>query len=65
MNWTRLCDESDAVVANFIQVETPEERPGLRGGMREADKPGGLLLQGDTPKHLEVGKLLRCVNTGM
>lgn len=44
----------DAVVGIFIQFAGPAERPAQLAGMKQAVKPGGiLLLQGYTPKQLE------------
>ena len=44
----------DAVVGIFIQFAGPAERPRQLAGMKDAVKPGGvLLLQGYTPKQLE------------
>lgn len=42
------------VVGIFIQFAGPAERPAQMAGMKQAVKPGGLLLlQGYTPKQLE------------
>lgn len=44
----------DAVVGIFIQFASAAERPVLFAGMKQALKPGGLLLlQGYTPRQLE------------
>jgi hypothetical protein len=44
----------DVVVGIFIQFAGPAERPAQMAGMKQAVKPGGLLLlQGYTPKQLE------------
>jgi SAM-dependent methyltransferase len=44
----------DVVVEIFTQFSTPAERPRKWAGMRQALKPGGLLiLQGYTPKQLD------------
>lgn len=44
----------DAVLGIFIQFAGPAERPRQLAGMKDAVKPGGiLLLQGYTPKQLE------------
>lgn len=44
----------DAVVGIFIQFASAGERPALFAGMKQALKPGGLLLlQGYTPRQLE------------
>lgn len=44
----------DAVLGIFIQFAGPAERPRQMAGMKQAVKPGGvLLLQGYTPKQLE------------
>ena len=46
----------DAIVAIFIQFVGPEGRARQFAGMRQALKPGGLLiLQGYTPRQLEYG----------
>lgn len=51
-NWPQA--EFDAVVGIFIQFAGPAERPRQLAGMKQAVKPGGvLLLQGYTPKQLE------------
>ena len=54
LNWDWPREEFDAVVGIFIQFATPAERPRQLAGMKQAVKPGGLLLlQGYTPKQLE------------
>ena len=54
LNWDWPQEEFDAVVGIFIQFATPAERPRQLAGMKQAVKPGGLLLlQGYTPKQLE------------
>ena len=54
--WTYPDNAFDVVVEIFTQFSTPEERPRKWAGMRQALKPGGLLiLQGYTPKQLEYG----------
>lgn len=54
LNWDWPQDAYDAVVGIFIQFATPAERPRQLAGMKQAVKPGGLLLlQGYTPKQLE------------
>jgi len=46
----------DAVVGVFIQFSPPAERQAVFAGMKQAVKPGGLvLLHGYTPKQLEYG----------
>lgn len=55
-NWNWPQAEFDAVVGIFIQFAGPAERPRQLAGMKQAVKPGGvLLLQGYTPKQLEFG----------
>lgn len=54
LNWNWPEEAYDAVVGIFIQFATPAERPRQLAGMKQAVKPGGLLLlQGYTPKQLE------------
>lgn len=54
LNWDWPESVYDAVVGIFIQFATPAERPRQLAGMKQAVKPGGvLLLQGYTPKQLE------------
>ncbi|WP_226470891.1 SAM-dependent methyltransferase [Dechloromonas denitrificans] len=54
LNWTWPQNAFDAVVGIFIQFAGPAERPRLLAGMKEAVKPGGLLLlQGYTPDQLK------------
>lgn len=54
LNWDWPEAAYDAVVGIFIQFATPAERPRQLAGMKQAVKPGGLLLlQGYTPKQLE------------
>lgn len=54
LNWDWPVAEFDAVVGIFIQFASPDERVRQLGGMKQAVKPGGLLLlQGYTPKQLE------------
>lgn len=54
LNWDWPQEAYDAVVGIFIQFATPAERPRQLAGMKQAVKPGGLLLlQGYTPKQLE------------
>jgi cyclopropane fatty-acyl-phospholipid synthase-like methyltransferase len=51
-NWPN--EAFDAVVGIFIQFAGPAEQPRQLAGMKQAVKPGGLLLlQGYTPKQLE------------
>ena len=53
-NWEWPQGEFDAVVGIFIQFAGPVERPRQLAGMKQAVKPGGvLLLHGYTPKQLE------------
>jgi SAM-dependent methyltransferase len=53
-NWDWPRAEFDAVVGIFIQFAGLAERPAQMAGMKQAVKPGGLLLlQGYTPKQLE------------
>ncbi|MDP3439016.1 MAG: class I SAM-dependent methyltransferase [Azonexus sp.] len=52
-NWDWPQAEYDAVVGIFIQFAGPDERPRQLSGMKQAVKPGGLLLlQGYTPQQL-------------
>ncbi len=52
-NWTWPTNDFDVVLGIFIQFAGPAERPGQIAGMKQAVKPGGLLLlQGYTPKQL-------------
>ncbi|MDE2440398.1 MAG: class I SAM-dependent methyltransferase [Betaproteobacteria bacterium] len=54
LNWDWPQGVYDAVVGIFIQFATPDERSRQIGGMKQAVRPGGLLLlQGYTPKQLE------------
>jgi len=54
LNWTWPQNAFDVVVGIFIQFAGPAERPRLLAGMKEAVKPGGLLLlQGYTPDQLK------------
>lgn len=54
LNWDWPEAAYDAVLGIFIQFATPAERPRQLAGMKQAVKPGGLLLlQGYTPKQLE------------
>jgi SAM-dependent methyltransferase len=53
-NWDWPQNAFDVVVGIFIQFAGPAERPRQLAGMKEAVKPGGLLLlQGYTPKQLD------------
>lgn len=53
-NWDWPQAAFDVVVGIFIQFAGPAERPGQFAGMKQAVKPGGvLLLQGYTPRQLE------------
>ena len=52
--WEFGANRFDAIVAIFIQFANPEERSKIFQRMKQALKPGGLLiLQGYTPKQLE------------
>jgi cyclopropane fatty-acyl-phospholipid synthase-like methyltransferase len=52
--WKWPAAEFDAIVGIFFQFSTPEVRPGIFAGIKQALKPGGLLLiQGYRPKQLE------------
>jgi len=54
INWAWPKAEFDVVVGIFFQFVGPAERAGIFAGMREALKPGGLLLiEGYGPKQLE------------
>jgi SAM-dependent methyltransferase len=54
LNWTWPQHAFDVVVGIFIQFAGPAERPRLLAGMKDAVKPGGLLLlQGYTPDQLK------------
>ena len=54
LNWDWPEAAYDAVVGIFIQFATAAERPRQLAGMKQAVKPGGLLLlQGYTPKQLD------------
>jgi cyclopropane fatty-acyl-phospholipid synthase-like methyltransferase len=53
MRWTWPVAQFDVVAAIFIQFATTEERPLFFAGIKEALKPGGLLLlQGYRPEQL-------------
>lgn len=52
--WPWPSQRFDAVVSIFIQFAGPSERGAVFGGMREALRPGGLVvLQGYTPRQIE------------
>lgn len=52
--WPWPSQHFDAVVSIFIQFAGPDERAGVFRGMREALRPGGLVvLQGYTPRQIE------------
>ena len=54
LNWQAPQGCYDAVVAIFIQFAAPSEQPQLFAQLRQALKPGGvLMLVGYTPKQLE------------
>ena len=54
--WNYPADTFDVVVEIFTQFSAPSDRARKWAGMRQALKPGGLLiLQGYTPKQLEYG----------
>jgi SAM-dependent methyltransferase len=56
LNWTWPVAQFDVVAAIFIQFATAEERPRLFAGIKQALKPGGLLLmQGYRPEQLAYG----------
>ncbi len=56
LNWTWPVESFDAVVGIFIQFVGPAERDRLIAGMKNATKPGGLvLLHGYTPEQLQHG----------
>lgn len=44
LQWDWGCERFDAIVAIFIQFAAPAQRARLFAGMRQALKPGGLLL---------------------
>jgi SAM-dependent methyltransferase len=53
ITWTWPTAEFDVVAAIFIQFATPEQRARIFAGIRQALKPGGLLLlQGYRPEQL-------------
>lgn len=55
-DWDYPEAEFDLVVDIFTQFSAPAERARKWAGMRQALKPGGLIvLQGYTPKQLEYG----------
>lgn len=54
LNWTWPVAEYDAIVGIFIQFMGPAERTALFAGMKQAVRPGGIIvLQGYTPRQLE------------
>lgn len=54
LNWDWPIERYDALVAIFIQFATPDERAKLFGNMKQAVKPGGLILmEGYGPKQME------------
>jgi SAM-dependent methyltransferase len=54
--WSYPADAFDVVAEIFTQFSAPADRARKWAGMRQALKPGGLLiLQGYTPKQLEYG----------
>jgi cyclopropane fatty-acyl-phospholipid synthase-like methyltransferase len=56
MRWTWPTAQFDVVVAIFIQFSTAEERPHVFAGIKQALKPGGLLLmQGYRTEQLAYG----------
>jgi len=56
LNWEWPVAAYDAVVGIFIQFAGPDERQRQFAGMKQAVKPGGLLLlEGYTPRQLEYG----------
>jgi cyclopropane fatty-acyl-phospholipid synthase-like methyltransferase len=53
-DWAWPTDAYDGIAAIFIQFAPPEFRQRIFQGMRQATKPGGLvLIQGYSPKQLE------------
>jgi SAM-dependent methyltransferase len=56
LTWSWPIEAFDVIVAIFIQFATPDERTRLFAGMKQALKPGGLLLmQGYRPEQLAYG----------
>ena len=56
MQWTWPTAQFDVIAAIFIQFSTAEERPHVFAGIRQALKPGGLLLmQGYRTEQLDYG----------
>jgi SAM-dependent methyltransferase len=56
LNWTWPVARFDVIVAIFIQFATDAERPRLFAGIKQALKPGGLLLmQGYRPEQIAYG----------
>lgn len=54
--WTWPVADFDAVVAVFVQFAPPDERRALFEGLKQATRPGGLvLLHGYTPEQLALG----------
>lgn len=55
-DWPWRRQRYDAVVAIFIQFLPPEERDAVFAGMRDAVRPGGLVLvQGYRPEQVDLG----------
>jgi SAM-dependent methyltransferase len=53
LNWTWPTARFDVIVAIFVQFATAEERPRMFAGIKQALRPGGLLLmQGYRPEQL-------------
>ena len=53
LHWTWPTAQFDVIAAIFIQFATAEERPAMFAGIKQALKPGGLLLmQGYRPEQL-------------
>ena len=53
MHWTWPTAQFDVIAAIFIQFATAEERPTILAGIKQALRPGGLLLmQGYRPEQL-------------
>ncbi len=53
LSWTWPSERFDLIVAIFIQFASAEERPRIFSGIKQALKPGGLLLmQGYRPEQL-------------
>ena len=56
IDWTWPVAEYDVIAVIFIQFLTPEQRTRAFAGMRQALKPGGLLvMEGYTPRQIAFG----------